>query len=91
MTTLERAASLYPKLLHNLETHYHNIETLYTDNLSIDDIRIQLQIPYDEWLQMEDIIFAKESVYRCSNVIGETIYYKGNNIKGNKWEIKDGE
>ena len=40
---------------------------------------------------MEDIIFARESVYRCSNVIGETIYYKGNNIKENKWEIKDGE
>ena len=89
MTTLEKATSHNPKLLHNLETHYHNIEKLYNDNLDLETIREELQIVEEDWYPMQDVIFAKESIYRCNNIFGEVLYYKGCNISGKSQEIKD--
>ena len=89
MTTLEEATSLHPKLLHNLETHYHNVEKLYNDNLSREEIREELQIPYEDWMPMDDVIFAIESVHRSDNVFGENLYYRHNSLAGKAWEIKD--
>ena len=90
MTTLEEVASLHPKLLHNLETHYHNVEKLYNDNLSREEIREELQIPYEDWMPMDDVIFAIEYVHRSDNVFGENLYYRHNSLAGKEWEIKDG-
>jgi len=90
MTTLEKKASLHPKLLHNLETHYHNVEKLYNDNLSREEIREELQIPYEDWMPMDDVIFAIEYVHRSDNVFGENLYYRHNSLAGKEWEIKDG-
>ena len=89
MTSLEKIASLHPKLLHNLETHYHNIEKLYNDDVGLESIRAELQISEEDWLPMEEVIFANESIYRCSNIFGQTLYYKGFNISGQSQEIKD--
>ena len=90
MTTLEKATSHNLKLLHNLETHYHNIEKLYNDNLDLETIREELQIPYEDWIPMQDIIFADESIYKCNNIFGETLYYKGCNKTGRSQEINYG-
>ena len=87
MTTLEIKTNHNPKLLHDLETHYHNIEKLYNDSVDLESIREELQIPYEDWLPMQDIIFAKESIYKCNNTFGQTLYYKGNNITGITQEI----
>jgi len=74
-------------LLHNLEKYYHNIETLYNDNVDLEEIRISLKIPYDDWLPMEDVIFADESIYRASDIFGQTKFYMGNNRTGRSQEI----
>jgi len=88
MTTLEIKTNHNPKLLHDLETHYHNIEKLYNDGIDLEEIRIELQISDNDWYPMEDIIFAKESIYRCNNIFGKTVYYKGCNISGRSQEIE---
>jgi len=87
MTQIAEWGNLSPKLLHDLETHYHNIETLYNDNVDLEEIRISLKIPYDDWLPMEDVIFADESIYRASDIFGQTKFYMGNNRTGRSQEV----
>jgi len=86
MTKIEWG-NLSPKLLHDLETHYHNIETLYNDNVDLEEIRISLKIPYSDWLPIEDVIFATESIYRASDIFGQTKFYMGNNKTGRSQEV----
>ena len=90
MTEIAQWGNLSPKLLHNLETHYHNIEVLYSDGVDLESIRTTLKIPYDDWLPMEDVIFADESVYRATDIFGQTKFYMGNNRTGRSQEITDG-
>ena len=78
---------LSQKLLHDLETHYHNITTLYNDGLDLETIREKLNIFYDDWLPMEDIIFDIEPIYKCNNIFNNTLYYKYNHNKGKSQEI----
>jgi len=87
MTEIAQWGNLSPKLLHDLEKHYHNIETLYNDNVDLEEIRISLKIPYNDWLPMEDVIFADESVYRATDIFGQTKFYMGNNRSGHSQEI----
>ena len=91
ITTLEKATSHNPKLLHNLETHYHNIEKLYNDNVGLELIRGTLQISDEDWLPIEEVIFAKECIYKCHNIFGETLYYKSCNESGRSQEIIEDE
>jgi len=86
MTKIEWG-NLSPKLLHDLETHYHNIETLYNDNVDLEEIRIILKIAYSDWLPIEDVIFADESIYKASDIFGETKFYIGNNRTGRSQEV----
>jgi hypothetical protein len=81
--------NLSPKLLHDLETHYNNVEKLYNDNLHLEAIREELQISYEDWLPMQDVIFAPESIYKCNNVFNNTVYYKYNYTTGRSQEIKN--
>ena len=87
MTQIAEWGNLSPKLLHDLETHYHNIETLYNDNVDLEEIRISLKIPYSDWLPIEDVIFATESIYRASDIFGQTKFYMGNNKTGRSQEV----
>ena len=87
MTKIAEWGNLSPKLLHDLETHYHNIETLYNDNVDLEEIRISLKIPYSDWLPIEDVIFATESIYRASDIFGQTKFYMGNNKTGRSQEV----
>ena len=87
MTEIAQWGNLSPKLLHDLEKHYHNIEKLYNDNVDLEEIRISLKIPYNDWLPMEDVIFADESVYRATDIFGQTKFYMGNNRSGHSQEI----
>ena len=81
---------LSQKLLHDLEKYYHNIEVLYNDNQDIEAIREHLRIPYEDWLPMQDVIFAPESIYKCTNVFDNTVYYKYNHNTGRSQEINYG-
>ena len=87
MTQIAEWGNLSPKLLHNLEKYYHNIETLYNDNVDLEEIRISLKIPYSDWLPIEDVIFATESIYRCKDIFGDTKFYMGNNKTGRSQEV----
>jgi len=87
MTKIAEWGNLSPKLLHDLETHYHNIETLYNDDVDLEEIRISLKIPYSDWLPIEDVIFATESIYRASDIFGQTKFYMGNNKTGRSQEV----
>ena len=87
MTQIAEWGNLSPKLLRNLEKHYHNIETLYRDNMDIESIRENLKISYDDWLPMEDVIFASKAIYKTVNIFGETQFYMGYNKSGRSREI----
>jgi hypothetical protein len=88
MTEIAQWGNLSPKLLHDLETHYHNIEMLYNDNIDLEEIRIGLEIPYEEWLPMEDIIFATQSIYRVKNIFRKTKFYRSHNKTNYTEEVK---
>lgn len=81
--------NLSPKLLHDLEAHYHNIEVLYNDGIDRESIRATLNIPYKDWMPMDDIIFNNNAILKCNNIFDETIFYKYNNFTGKLQEIKD--
>ena len=87
MTEIAQWGNLSPKLLHDLETHYHNITISYNDGMDLEKIRISLKIPYNDWLPMEDVIFAEESIYRATDIFGQTKFYMGNNRSGHSQEI----
>ena len=82
--------NLSPKLLHDLETHYHNIEVLYNDNLNPEDIREKLNIDFEDWIPMHSVIFSEESIYKANNTFGKIIYYKYNNYTGKTQEVTHG-
>jgi len=82
--------NLSPKLLHDLETHYHNIEKLYNDSLDLESIREELQIPYEDWLPMQDIVFNPKPIFKSNNIFNQTIYYKYNSDTGKSQEINYG-
>jgi len=90
MTQIAEWGNLSPELLHDLETHYHNIETLYNEGMNITDIQENLQLSDGQMFAMEDVIFAEESVYRCTDIFGDTKFYMGNNRTGRSQEIEYG-
>ena len=82
--------NLSPKLLHDLETHYHNIATLYNEGMNITDIQENLQLSDGQMFTMEDVIFSNEAVYKVINIFGETKFYMNNNRSGRSQEIEYG-
>jgi len=68
--------NLSPKLLHNLEQNYHNIEKLYNDNVDLEGIREELQISDEDMWAMEEIMFPKTSVYTIDNIFEGRVTYE---------------
>ena len=90
MTEIAQWGNLSPKLLHDLETHNHNIAISYNDNMDLEEIRISLKIPYNDWLPMEDVIFPEESIYKATDIFEQTKFYISNNRSGRSREVKNG-
>jgi len=90
MTEIAQWGNLSPKLLHDLETHYHNITISYNDNMDLEEIRTSLKIPYNDWLPMEDVIFPEESIYKATDIFEQTKFYISNNRSGRSREVKNG-
>jgi len=69
---------LSPKLLHDLETYYHQIALLYAEGVGVEDITNTLQISDKRMYDMEEIIFAKNTIYTADNIFEGRATYKFN-------------
>ena len=78
---------LNPRLLNNLEQHYHNIALLYSENVDLEEIRMRLKISDTDMIEIEDVMFDKSPIYTALNIFGNTVHYKYNASTGKSQEV----
>jgi len=81
--------NLSPKLLRNLKQYYEQIALMHEEEMSYNYMIERLNIPQEDLLDMTDVIFDRNPIYKATNLFGETLCYQLNANTGQSREIEN--